>query len=106
MPESIFERRSFAPSTSNSLNLSEKETKEFWMKTLKEEFSESTDYTAPTVPAKAMTLPYKDACNIACEGLLHDLVTNRASYHVFGSLVTRAIVNFKWRFVQRSLLCL
>lgn len=98
VPEHLLEGRKFIASTSNALNLSEKEAREFW----KKELSKDHSYTeaSSTIMATVSTLPYEDASKIACEGLLHNLLINKARYSVFGAFLMQVIVDFKWRFVR------
>jgi len=47
--------------------------------------------------ATAVVLPYKDSCQFGEDGLLRDLLLNKANHYVFGSYAVQAIVEFKWR---------
>lgn len=93
----MLEGRKFIAKTSDGLNLSEKEAREFWKEQLSKDHPNIE--TSPTMMATVSTLPYEDATKIACKGQLHKLLINKARYFVFGAFLIQVIVDFKWRFV-------
>jgi len=86
----------FGVKTSTSLNLSEKETRDFWKQDCKDAQGSNVGLT----PSLAWTLPYKGACDIGATGLLREMIMNEAHHSLFGSLAISAIVQFKWRFEE------
>eukprot|EP00210_Caulerpa_lentillifera_P009516 g9075.t1 len=92
-PANMFLHHEFLTAISPSLILTENQIKEFWS----EIFKKSSKRESVALTATAITLQFKDACQIGEEGLIRDLLLNEANYSTFGSFAARAIVDFKWR---------
>jgi len=90
------EGRKFKASTSNSLNLSKKESREFWYKDL---VGEEKTFRCPMISTHARTLPYEGACDIGDDGILRNLLIHGVHEHAYGSFVIGAIVDYKWRYL-------
>eukprot|EP00210_Caulerpa_lentillifera_P006593 g6298.t1 len=92
-PSDLFTGEEFLTMMSPSLNLTEYAMKESWNK----KFATLSKTDSVNLTATAMTLLYKDACQIGEDGLLRELLLNEAQFSAFGSFALKAIVNFKWK---------